>query len=91
MCFGGFADLIGSRGLLEANAAGTLAALKTQREKRIDPKSAEHNGLLVKIIVGGTLVEFGSVVEAVHYQSYLRPPAKTINGKPLSGNEINLQ
>jgi adenylate cyclase len=49
-----------------ANEAGTLAALKRHRETIFDPAVAAHNGRIVKLIGDGTIVEFGSVVDAVN-------------------------
>jgi class 3 adenylate cyclase len=47
-----------------ADEAGTLAALKRHRETIFDPAVAAHNGRIVKLIGDGTIVEFGSVVDA---------------------------
>jgi adenylate cyclase len=44
--------------------AGTLAALKAHREDLIEPKIAEHEGRVVKLMGDGILAEFGSVVAA---------------------------
>ena len=49
-----------------ADEAGTLAALKRYREAVFDPAVAAHNGRIVKLIGDGTIVEFGSVVNAVN-------------------------
>src|SRR5471030_411245 len=45
---------------------GTLAQLKACRKALIDPKIAEHRGRIVKTTGDGVLVEFASVVDAVH-------------------------
>jgi class 3 adenylate cyclase len=45
---------------------GTLQALKAIRAELIDPTIASHNGRLVKTTGDGFLVEFGSVVDALH-------------------------
>ncbi len=44
---------------------GTLAALNRHRETELDPVVAQHNGRIVKLMGDGTLVEFGSVFDAV--------------------------
>ena len=49
-----------------ADEAGTLAALKQFRETIFDPAVAAHNGRIVKLIGDVTIVEFGSVVDAVN-------------------------
>ncbi|MBE9554197.1 MAG: tetratricopeptide repeat protein [Proteobacteria bacterium] len=58
-------DVVGYSRLMEADEAGTLAALKSHRKNLIDPKIAEHNGRIVKLMGDGALGEFASVVDAV--------------------------
>jgi adenylate cyclase len=60
------ADVVGYSRLMGADEEGTLAALKQHRQSVFDPAVAAHNGRVVKLIGDGTIVEFGSVVEAVH-------------------------
>jgi adenylate cyclase len=60
------ADVVGYSRLMAADEAGTLAALKQHRELVFDPAVAAHNGRTVKLIGDGTIVEFGSVVDAVN-------------------------
>ncbi len=60
------ADVVGYSRLMAADEAGTLAALKRHREMVFDPAVAGHNGRIVKLIGDGTIVEFGSVVDAVN-------------------------
>jgi adenylate cyclase len=60
------ADVVGYSRLMEADEAGTLAALKRHREFIFDPAVAAHNGRIVKLIGDGAVVEFGSVVDAVN-------------------------
>ena len=57
------ADVVGYSRLMEADEPGTLAALTAHREELIEPKIAEHNGRIVKLMGDGILVEFASVVE----------------------------
>jgi adenylate cyclase len=52
--------------MMEANEAGTLSELKRHRETLFYPAVSSHNGRIVKLIGDGTLVEFGSVVDAVN-------------------------
>ena len=59
------ADVVGYSRLMEADEAGTLAALKSHREALIDPEIAQHHGRIVKLMGDGALVEFASVVDAV--------------------------
>src|SRR6516162_8432622 len=60
------ADVVDYSRLMGADEEGTLAALKQQRQTIFDPAVAAHNGRIVKLIGGGTIVEFGSVIDAVH-------------------------
>jgi len=59
------ADVVGYSKLMGADESGTLNALKRHRETVFDPAVAAHNGRIVKLIGDGTIVEFGSVVDAV--------------------------
>ncbi len=60
------ADVVGYSRMMGADEAGTLSALKRHRETVFDPTVSEHKGRVVKLIGDGTLVEFGSVVDAVN-------------------------
>src|SRR5215218_6462327 len=60
------ADVAGYSRLMGEDEAGTLSRLKTLRRELIDPKIAEHRGRIVKTTGDGLLVEFPSVVSAVH-------------------------
>ncbi|MFQ5985364.1 MAG: adenylate/guanylate cyclase domain-containing protein, partial [Alphaproteobacteria bacterium] len=60
------ADVVGYSRLMGADEAGTLAQLNAHRTELIDPKIAEHHGRVVKTTGDGLLVEFASVVDAVH-------------------------
>jgi class 3 adenylate cyclase len=59
------ADVVGYSGLMEADKAGTLAALKSRRSEILRPLVAKHYGRVVKVMGDGVLVEFASVVNAV--------------------------
>lgn len=60
-----FADVVGYSRLMAEDEVGTLAALNRCREAEFNPAVARHNGRIVKLMGDGTLVEFGSVVDAV--------------------------
>jgi len=51
--------------MMEADEAGTLAALKAWRKDLLEPLVAQHQGRIFKITGDGVLVEFGSAVNAV--------------------------
>jgi adenylate cyclase len=59
-------DVVGYSRLIRADEEGTITALKSLRADLIDPKIAEHHGRIVKLMGDGMLVEFASVVDAVH-------------------------
>jgi adenylate cyclase len=59
------ADVVGYSHMMAEDEAGTLANLKRHRQAVFEPAVAQHNGRIVKLIGDGTLVEFGSVVDAV--------------------------
>ena len=59
------ADVVGYSRLIRADEEGTISALKALRADLIDPKIAEHNGRIVKLMGDGMLAEFTSVVDAV--------------------------
>jgi TolB-like protein/class 3 adenylate cyclase/tetratricopeptide (TPR) repeat protein len=59
------ADVVGYGRLMEADEAGTLAALQQRRASILQPTVRAHGGRVVKIMGDGALIEFASVVEAV--------------------------
>ncbi len=61
------ADVVGYSRLMAADEAGTLAQLKVHRKEVIEPRTSKHNGRVVKLMGDGTLMEFGSVVDAVNF------------------------
>jgi TolB-like protein/class 3 adenylate cyclase/cytochrome c-type biogenesis protein CcmH/NrfG len=61
------ADVVGYSRLMVADEAGTYARLKAHRKELIEPKTTEYHGRVVKLMGDGTLMEFGSVVDAVTF------------------------
>jgi len=59
-------DVVGYSRLIRADEEGTLTALQALRADLINPKIAEYHGRIVKLMGDGMLVEFASVVDAVH-------------------------
>jgi len=59
------ADVVDYSRLMEADEAGTLAALNACRHDLIEPAATRHQGRIFKTMGDGFLIEFGSVVEAV--------------------------
>jgi class 3 adenylate cyclase len=61
------ADVVGYSRLMADDETQTLASLKAVRRDLIEPKTSEHHGRVVKLMGDGTLMEFGSVVDAVRF------------------------
>jgi adenylate cyclase len=59
------ADVVGYSRLMQADEAGTLAALKVRRADILKPLVSKHHGRVVKFMGDGVLVEFASAVNAV--------------------------
>src|SRR5262245_19407235 len=59
------ADVVGYTALMERDEAGTFARLRAHRKELFEPKIAQHNGRVFKLMGDGLLAEFGSVVDAV--------------------------
>jgi adenylate cyclase len=59
------ADVVGYSKLASADEDRTLARVRALRSDLIDPTVAVHNGRVVKRTGDGSLIEFGSVVDAV--------------------------
>lgn len=82
------ADVVGYSRMMAGDEAGTLAALKRHREAVFDPAVALHNGRVFKLIGDGTLVEFGSVVDAVKCALAIQAAAASREGgQPESRDE----
>jgi len=60
------ADIAGYGRLMGEDEEGTLAALRMWRREIAEPRIKEHRGRIVKTTGDGFLVEFASVVDAVH-------------------------
>ncbi len=67
------ADVVGYSRLMAADEEGTLAQLKAHRKELIEPKTAAHQGRVVKLMGGGTLMEFASVVDALTFAIDVQP------------------
>jgi class 3 adenylate cyclase len=74
------ADVVGFGRLMEADEAGTLAALKARRKTILEPLLAKHHGRLVKLMGDGVLAEFASAVNAVACAVELQSRMAAANG-----------
>jgi TolB-like protein len=59
------ADVVGYSRMMQADEAGTMAALKARRTEILQPLVSKHRGRIIKVTGDGVLVEFASAVEAV--------------------------
>ncbi len=59
------ADVVGYSRLIGADEEGTLERLAARRKELIDPKIAEYQGRVVKLMGDGILIEFPSAVAAL--------------------------
>ena len=73
------ADVVGYSRMMGADETGVLNALKAFRSELFDPLVAAHNGRVVKLMGDGALVEFASVVDAVHCASEVQGKTKDRN------------
>ncbi len=84
-------DVVGYSRLIRADEEGTLAALKALRADLIDPKIAEHHGRIVKLMGDGMLVEFASVVDAVHAAVETQQALTDLNADVPADRRIELR
>jgi hypothetical protein len=77
--------------LIGVDEGGTLERLKALRRELLDPKIAEHGGRLVKTTGDGLLVEFASVVDAVHCAVAVQQAMLERNTGAAADNRIELR
>jgi len=58
------AEVVGRSRMIQADEAGTLAALKSRRSEILQPLVAKHRGRIVKLVGDGVLVEFASAPDS---------------------------
>ena len=63
------ADVVGYSRMMQADEAGTLAALKSRRTAILQPLVSKHHGRIIKVMGDGVLVEFASAVSAGNARS----------------------
>src|SRR5215813_3343975 len=73
------ADLVGYSRMMQADEAGTLAALKARRKDVLQPLVTKYHGRVVKLMGDGVLIEFASAVEAVACALELQDAMVTAN------------
>lgn len=72
-------DVVDYTRLMEADEAGTLAALKERRTAIVEPTLQSRGGRVVKLMGDGMLIEFSSAVNAVTAAIELQEKSTTAN------------
>jgi adenylate cyclase len=85
------ADVVGYSRLMEADEAGTLAALKARRKEVLEPLVAQHHGRIFKVTGDGVLVEFASAVNAVQCAIELQQGMAAANAGQADDRHIVLR
>ena len=85
------ADVVGYSRLMQADEAGTLAALKARRREVLQPAIARHRGRIVKVMGDGVLVEFASAVDAVECAVALQEAMDAANAELPEDRRIVLR
>src|SRR5262245_40789978 len=85
------ADVVGYSRLMEADEAGTLAALKARRKEVLEPLVAKHQGRVFKLTGDGVLVEFASAVNAVQCAVELQQGMAAANDERANDEQIVLR
>jgi TolB-like protein/class 3 adenylate cyclase len=85
------ADVVGYSRIMQADEAGTLAALKERRKKVLEPLVSRHRGRVFKTAGDSVLVEFGSAVNAVQCAIDLQQGMAVENGDLPADRRIVLR
>src|SRR5262249_7339378 len=85
------ADVVGYSRLMEADEAGTLAALRAWRTTILQPLVAKHQGRIVKLMGDGALADFASAVNAVACAVELQGAMDAANGDRPAHRHIVLR
>jgi len=85
------ADVVGFARLMEADEAGTMAALKSRRRVVLDPLVARHQGRIFKTTGDGVLVEFASTVNAVQCAVDLQQAMAKANEGQAADHQVILR
>ena len=85
------ADVAGYSRLIGADESGTLKRLAAIRAEVTDPRIAEHYGRIVKTMGDGLLVEFTSVVNALHCASEVQTAMAECNAAIATDDRIQFR
>jgi class 3 adenylate cyclase len=73
------ADVVGSSRMMQADEAGTLAALKSRRTEILQPLVSKHRGRIIKVMGDGALIEFASAADGVECSIVLQEGMEAAN------------
>src|SRR5262249_8749834 len=85
------ADVVGYTRMMGEDEAGTLAALKHRRREILTPLVSQHGGRIFKLMGGGVLVEFSSVVNALQCAVDVQKGMKAANADLAPGKQVVLR
>lgn len=85
------ADVVGYSCMMGEDETATLAELRRHREEVFEPKASQHHGRIVKLMGDGTLMEFGSVVDAVSFAVDLQVAMRQRNADVPKNRQIVLR
>ncbi|MGH6988515.1 MAG: adenylate/guanylate cyclase domain-containing protein [Stellaceae bacterium] len=85
------ADVAGYSRLTAADEVGTVSRLRALRHELIDPLIAAYHGRIVKNIGDGILIEFPSVVDAVHSAGEVQRGMAARNANLADGSRIEFR
>ena len=85
------ADVVGYSRLMQADEAGTLAAVKSRPAEILQPLAAKRHGRVVKLMGDGVLVEFASAVDAVECAVQLQQGMEAANAALSEDKQIVLR
>src|SRR6516164_5889162 len=85
------ADVVGYSRMMQADEAGTLAALKSRRTEILQPLVSKHHGRIIKVMGDGVLVEFASAVSAVQCAVDLQEAMDSANASLAEDRRIILR
>jgi len=85
------AELVGYSKMMGQDEEGTLARLKKLRADFLYPKVAEYGGRVVKTTGDGTLLEFGTAVDAVSHAIAVQRGLTEKNAKLPDSEQIHIR
>src|SRR5215469_6440214 len=85
------ADVVGYSRMMQADEAGTLAALKSRRTEILQPLVGKHHGRIVKLMGDGALIEFASAVDAIECSVVLQERMEAANASLPEDRRIVLR